>query len=101
VALAEKLKASPKKAEAVIASEAFQRLDSDARFAAVFEAFNKPSRKAAEYACGKAARIERRRDAIVLTLDEKRAPDFGAFLVERLDALYRDYRKEKEESGKL
>lgn len=97
VALAEKLESGKATAETVIKGADFKSLDSDARFAAVFQAFKHPAPKVVSYACGKAARIDRKNNRTVLTIDEQRAPDFGAFLIEKLDDLYSEFKKEKED----
>lgn len=97
VALAEKLESDKAAAETVIKGAEFKCLDSDARFGAVFQALTQPAPKAISYACGKAARIDRKSNRTVLTIDEQRAPEFGAFLVGKLDDLYREFKNKKED----
>ena len=77
----------------------FRILDSDARFAAVLRALNRPVAKATSWIGGKAARIDRKEDRTVLTIDDAVAPDFGAFLVDRLDDLYREYLDRRKEAA--
>lgn len=77
----------------------FKAMDSDARFAAVLRALSRPAPKATSWVGGKAARIDRKEDKTVLTIDENAAPDFGSFLVERMDALYREYLDRRKEAA--
>jgi ParB family chromosome partitioning protein len=100
VALAEKLAQDPSPAEAALARPEFGKLDSDSRFAAVLAAFAPPAVGEPAWACDKAVRIERRRDRTVLTIDDRRGSEFGAYLVDRLDELYRNFRQRKEQDGK-
>jgi ParB family chromosome partitioning protein len=96
VALAEKLAKAPTAVDAVIAGPEFQRLESDARFGAVFNAFSQTVASAIIWACDKAARIEHKSDRVVLTIDETRKPNFGAYVVGRLDEIYREFCERKE-----
>ncbi|MGI3899191.1 MAG: plasmid partitioning protein RepB [Janthinobacterium lividum] len=89
--LSEHLPGKEDVAATAIAKPDFKSLDSDARFAAVLRALNRPATKATSWIGGKAARIDRREDRTVLTIDDATAPEFGAFVVERLDELYREY----------
>lgn len=78
-------------AHAEVAKPEFKGMDSDARFAAVLRALSRPVPKATTWVGGKAARIDRKEDKTVLTIDDSAAPDFGSFVVERMDDLYREY----------
>jgi ParB family chromosome partitioning protein len=106
IALSERLSQprSDKIVEATIASDGFRCLDSDGRFGLIFEALAKTSRKPASKlrtwtnATGqKAGRIEHRADRTIVTIDEKVAPEFGAFLANRLDDLYSQFLKGQQE----
>lgn len=90
----------------VLKSDEFRRLDSDGRFALLFEALTKTSRKPPSRARSwtnragqKAARIELRVDRTILTIDESLVPAFGSFLVDHLDDLYDRFLKAKQEEG--
>lgn len=96
VALAEKLEADAGKAETVIGTAEFRALDTDARFAAVFKAFNQSAPKATSWACNKAAKIDRKENRTVLTIDEGKAPAFGAWLAGRLDELYAEFQRKED-----
>ena len=98
VALSEKIEADPSIADAVIAGSEFKALDSDARFVAVFNAFAAPAPKSISWACEKAAKIDQKPDRTVLTIDERRAPEFGAWLAGRLDELYREFQRKEEQA---
>ena len=74
-------------------------MDSDARFAAVLRSLNRPAAKATHWVGGKAARIDRKEDKTVLTIDDAIAPDFGSFVVERMDDLYREYLDRRREAA--
>lgn len=99
VALAEKLPGHEPAVEAVIEKPEFKSLDSDGRFAVIFRALTSPPEKATSWACNKTARIDRKPDRTVLTIDETAAPDFGAYLAGRLDDLYREYLDQKERAA--
>ena len=89
----------PWEAQAEAAKPEFKAMDSDARFAAVLRALSRPAPKATTWVGGKAARIDRKEDKTVLTIDDGAAPDFGSFLVERMDALYREYLDRRNEAA--
>ncbi|MFE1599447.1 plasmid partitioning protein RepB [Methylobacterium sp. ID0610] len=96
--LAERLPGREHLADAATEAPEFTSLDSDGRFAAVLRALSQPGQKATSWACGKAARIDRRDDRTVLTIDESIAPEFGAYLADRLEDLFRDYVKRRDEA---
>jgi ParB family chromosome partitioning protein len=109
MALSERLSQarSDKIVEATIVREDFRLLDSDSRFALIFEALTKTSKKPAPklrtWTAGsgrRAGRIEFRADRTIVTIDERAAPEFGAFLADRLDDLYTQFVKgQKEEAS--
>lgn len=88
------------KIDEVVASDKFRSAGSDARFDLVFKAaaptaerstrsgnWNTPEGK-------RAALIERRGSRTAITFDEKRVPEFAAFVAARLDALYSEFSNE-------
>lgn len=90
----------------VLASDAFQRLDSNARFQTLFEALSKAERKPKAKARiwttrtgQKGARIVALSDRTIVTIDESRLPAFGAFIVECLDELYDKFLAGTQEEG--
>jgi ParB family transcriptional regulator, chromosome partitioning protein len=108
IALAERLGQSraDKIVQETLESAAFRELGSDARFALLFQALEKPTRKPApksrvwtNRAGRKAARIESRPDRTVLTIDEGAVPAFAAYLVDQLDDLYAQFVLTKREEG--
>lgn len=82
-------------------SEQFRASDSDGRFALVFGCLtsNTPrsERAVTEWSTSgglKAARVEYGRGKTTLTIDERLAPKFGAFVASRLDELHRRFLEE-------
>lgn len=110
-ALAERLKQarSQKIVDQTLESPAFQTRDSDGRFSLLFDALTKATRSKEPLTKTwldrngqKAARIEFRSDRTVVTIDDGRVPDFGSFLVDRLDDLYAQFLSTKgKEAGNL
>jgi len=76
-------------AYAVIGSPEFKRMDSDARFNAVLNSFSRRAPKETSWALGREAKIDRKADKTVLTVNT----GFGAYLVDRLDELYREFQE--------
>lgn len=85
----------------VVASEGFRAADSDTRFNMVFKvtapsaersskggAWNTPEGR-------RAALVERRGSHTAITFDERRVPEFAAFVAARLDALYSEFANEE------
>jgi ParB family chromosome partitioning protein len=87
--LAEKLDSDA--AYAVIRSTEFKVMDSDDRFAAVLNAISRRPPKETTWACDRQAKIDRKADKTVLTINV----GFGAYLVDRLDDLYREFQERK------
>lgn len=82
----------------------FRKASSDERFSLVLEALS-PARKKPVKAQvwpgpqGKsAARIVRQGEQTSITFNEKHVPQFATFITERLDALYKEFTRTKEES---
>jgi ParB family chromosome partitioning protein len=87
-------------------SAAFRQLGSDGRFALLFQALEKTTRKPAtksriwiNRAGQKAARIESLPDRTIVTIDEGAVPAFGAYLADHLDGLYEQFLDTKREEG--
>ncbi len=108
IALAERLRQprADKIVQETIHGAAFRELGSDARFAALFEALERTTRKSApksrvwtNRAGRKAARIQTFPDRTILTIDEAAAPAFGTFLVAHLDELFARFLEAKPEEG--
>lgn len=80
--------------------EGFRNADSDSRFARFEAALNAKAKAAPEMWSGPdgvaAAAITRSNARLVLAVDQKRAPDFGEFIVRSLPDLYRRYVAERE-----
>jgi ParB family transcriptional regulator, chromosome partitioning protein len=78
-------------------SDGFRSADSDSRFALLFAALAPRKARAARPSIWEAedgkkvARIERQPDRVTLSVDEKVAPSFGDYLVDRLPELYRAF----------
>ena len=95
-----KLRASAK-VDDTIASEQFRAGDSDTRFALVFDAIAPATERPAKGEAWstpegrRAARIERRGTQTAITFDEKRVPEFAAFVARRLDALFSEFANEQ------
>lgn len=89
------------KLEEVVASDSFRAADSDARFNMVFKATSpSPERPAKGGGWStpegrRAALIERRGSHTAITFDERRVPEFAAFVAARLDALYAEFENEE------
>lgn len=79
----------------------FEAADSDTRFARIFEALgqkkNPPVRSTPwrDENGRKVAKIERGDRGFALIVDEKVAPTFGDYLLERLPEIYRSFRQER------
>jgi chromosome partitioning protein len=79
------------------AEDKFREADSDQRFSMLFEALETKRPNAGGHEFWKNARgqpvvrIERSNAATKLAIDENIAPDFGAFLIGRLQALYDEF----------
>lgn len=92
----------------VVASGKFAAADSDGRFALVLASVSasvaRPVRSSAWATPEgrRAAKIEKKAGQTAITFDEKRVPEFGAFVAGRLDALYRDFLQQegKDESDR-
>jgi ParB family chromosome partitioning protein len=102
-ALAEAL-AKPKasaKVDAAVSSDMFRGADSDTRFGLVFNALSSNAERPAKREAWstpegrRAASIERRGSQTAITFDEKRVPEFAAFVAGRLDALYSEFADKK------
>jgi ParB family chromosome partitioning protein len=93
-------------AEAAISKAEFLSLDSDARFATLFDALRPPQEGAATAEVwtvrdGRAvARIERGSHRFVLALDERVAPAFGDYILKELGTLFAAYERSKEKLGR-
>lgn len=98
---AERLKKASDRDEIVsriIRDPKFREADSDHRFSMLFDAFAPPGRSGppARHSWKNSAGtpivlIERSSTATKLAIDEKVAPEFGSFLIERLQALYDEF----------
>jgi ParB family chromosome partitioning protein len=79
--------------------QAFVSADSDARFVFFLSALTEKPRNRAEKESWsneegrQIATVQRGTGRVTFVVDEKAAPDFGAFLLQRLPRLYRDYRE--------
>jgi len=86
------------KAERAIAAPGFRALNSDARFLRVFEALRQGESGAAAEQYWRnpqgdpVIRIEANGQVTRLTIHDRLEPEFGRFVVARLDALYRAFR---------
>ena len=105
--LAEAVAARPDAADlvrAVAASDTFSAAESDKRFGIVLTALRAPMpqspRDAWQDAQGRAlVRIERSSTSTRLSVDERLASGFGAFLIERLPSLHDEYQRSGAENG--
>ena len=85
------------KIDDAVGSEHFRSADSDTRFNIVFDATSPNADRPAKgtpWATPegrRAAVIEKRGAQTAITFDEKRVPEFAAFVAARLDALYSEY----------
>ncbi|CAH1662688.1 MULTISPECIES: plasmid partitioning protein RepB [Hyphomicrobiales] len=82
----------------VVSDANFQAGPSDARFERVLKALVRRPKKPATYIVksddGKqVARIERAKDQTRLTIDNRHAPDFGAYLVDQLPEIYAAFKR--------
>jgi ParB family chromosome partitioning protein len=83
-----------KSAEALMSNERFLNASSDDRFAMVLSTVTTRESRASKPTVWtandgkKVAKIERNTDRVVLALDEKVAPAFGSFVVDKLPELY-------------
>jgi ParB family chromosome partitioning protein len=96
--LAELLTKSGDKWRQAIAHSGFDALESDTRFARVLKAVS-PRQAPANRQVIKAdngvpvAQVTQNRDRLQLTIDEKSAPAFGAYLLEQLPEIYAAFRR--------
>lgn len=86
----------------VVSKPEFERRDSDARFEMAFKALiTKPEKaKVSTWSAPDGVRLARYSDngeKFSLIVDQKFAPDFGRFLVDRLETLYVEYRNNSEQ----
>ncbi len=92
-------------AKALISKSEFLALDSDARFASIFDALRslQETTSTTEVWAAKdgrtVARIERSSNRFVLAVDEKIAPAFGEYLLKELGTLFAAYERSKEMPG--
>lgn len=99
LALAERLEArgSEEVIQDVFTHDSFQSADSDKRFVMALSALTRRSARTAKSRQwiapqgAKAARIERSSKSLTLTFDEKEAPNFGGYVVERLEELFNEF----------
>ena len=84
-------------------SAEFKALDSDGRFALLFSSITERRVATAQPWVNdrgqKAGQVEQRSEKVVVTIDERVVPDFGNYLAGRLDELYADFLKRKEEQA--
>jgi ParB family transcriptional regulator, chromosome partitioning protein len=87
--------------ERLFLDPSFRSADSDTRFVRVLEALAAPSAKTNEFSSWRNTRgqpivkIDRSAAITRLVVDEKLAPEFGAFLIEKLPGLYDEFSKEQ------
>ena len=92
-------------AKQLISKAEFLALDSDSRFASIFDALRSSQLTASTTEVwaakdGRAvARIERSLNRFVLVVDEKIAPAFGEYLLKELEMLFAAYERSKEKPG--
>lgn len=85
------------KVDDTVASDQFRAADSDSRFALVFKALAPTAERLAKGDSWstpegrRAARVEHRGTQTSITFDEKRVPEFAAYVAGRLDALYAEF----------
>jgi ParB family transcriptional regulator, chromosome partitioning protein len=102
--LAERLEARGANQESanIIEGARFSAANSDDRFALLFAAVAPRQARSPKPAmwCGmdgkKVARIERRFDRVTVSVDEKIAPRFGEYLIDKLPDLYRAFRERRD-----
>jgi ParB family transcriptional regulator, chromosome partitioning protein len=84
----------------LLSTQRFLAAQSDHRFAMILSAVTVRHSKAPIIWAGsdgkKVAKIERNADRFVLALDEKVAPSFGDFLLDRLPEIYDAFRQSQE-----
>ena len=101
IALGEKLSTGSAPIKRTLHSEEFKALDSDGRFAMLFNALTERRVSTAQPWVTdrgqKAGQVEQKSDRVVLTIDERVVPEFGNYLAGRLDELYADFLKRKED----
>jgi ParB family chromosome partitioning protein len=92
-------------AKEFISKAEFLALDSDARFASIFDALRSSQLTTSTTEVWSAkdgravARIERGSNRFVLAVDEKIAPAFGEYLLKELETLFAAYERSKEKPG--
>lgn len=96
--LADLLKQEDEKWRAAIAESHFTAVDSDARFERVLKALvRRPKKDAAQVVRDRegrqVARVEHGKERLRVTVDDRLAPDFGAYLVEQLPEIYAAFRR--------
>lgn len=99
--LSELLRDSGDKWREPVATAGFDALESDQRFARVLKALTpRQSRRMPQIVRddeGRAvARVQHGRDSVQLTIDDRSAPDFGAYLVNALPEIYAAFRRRGE-----
>lgn len=101
IALGEKLSTGSAPVKRTLHSAEFRALDSDARFAMLFNSLTERRVSTAQPWVNdrgqKAGQVEKKSDRVVVTIDERVVPDFGSYLAGRLDELYADFLKRKED----
>jgi ParB family chromosome partitioning protein len=103
--LSELLKGRGAIVKRVLAEPGFLQADTDARFSKLFAALSSPNTKGKVSAWldpqGRpVVKIERLATKTQLTVDEKLAPQFGAYLEDNLNELYSAFsRRQNEERG--
>lgn len=96
--LASLVKQGDAKWREAIADANFSAAPSDTRFERVLKALvRRPKKPATQVVIAddgeQVARIERAKDQVRLTIDNRHAPDFGAYLVDRLPEIYAAFRR--------
>lgn len=101
IALGEKLATGSAPVRRTLQSEEFKKLDSDGRFAMLFNSLTERRASSAQPWVNdrgqKAGQVEQKSDRVVVTIDERVVPDFGSYLAGRLDELYAEFLKRKED----
>lgn len=101
IALVEKLSTGSDSVKRTITSDDFRKLGSDARFAMLFNTLTERRAPIAQTWVNdrgqKAGQVEQKSDRVVVTIDERVVPDFGIYLAGRLDELYAEFLKRKED----
>ncbi len=103
IALGGKLSVRATPVTRTLQSAEFKALDSDGRFALLFSSITERRVATAQPWVNdrgqKAGQVEQRSEKVVVTIDERVVPDFGNYLAGRLDELYADFLKRKEEQA--